>query len=147
MDIRPPDTQPMLRLAKNFASCASVMLRMHMLQLSSRRYPSVTAITPTPSGPPIILKLMLQSLNGWVARNTAFAKELLPLETLVGPDYGIIVVPAATAMEEPRAKLEEAGVLLPKHCSHRRGEFCAFAVGNSHGGGRKVCHSTPPSFI
>jgi hypothetical protein len=29
----------------------------------------------------------------WVACNTAFAKELLPLETLVGPDYGMIVVP------------------------------------------------------
>jgi hypothetical protein len=45
---------------------------------------------------------------------------------------------AAEAMEETRAELEEAGVLLHKHCSHRRGEFCALAVGNSHGGGRKV---------
>jgi hypothetical protein len=45
---------------------------------------------------------------------------------------------AAEAMEETRTKLEEADVLLHKHCSHRRGEFCAFAVGNSHGGGRKV---------
>jgi hypothetical protein len=30
---------------------------------------------------------------GWVACNTSFAKELLPLETLVGPDYGMVVVP------------------------------------------------------
>jgi hypothetical protein len=51
------------KAGKNFASCASVMLRKHMLQLSSRRYHSITAVTPTPSGPPIILKLMLQSLN------------------------------------------------------------------------------------
>jgi hypothetical protein len=63
------------------------------------------------------------------------------------PDWKGLGDSAATAMEETRAELEEAGVLLPKHCSHRRGEFCAFAVGNSHGGGCKVCHSTPPSFI
>ena len=57
------------------------------------------------------------------------------------PDWDDLGSSAANAMEETRAELEEAGVLLPKHCSHRRGEFCAFAVGNSHGGGRKVCHA------
>jgi hypothetical protein len=63
------------------------------------------------------------------------------------PDWEGLCDSAATAMEETRAELEDAGVLLPKHYSHRWGEFCAFAVGNSHGGGRKVCHVALPPFI
>jgi hypothetical protein len=54
------------------------------------------------------------------------------------PDWKGVGDGASKAMEETRTTLDEAGVLHDKHCSHRRGEFCALAVGCSHGGGRKV---------
>ena len=56
------------------------------------------------------------------------------------PDWKGIGDGASKAMEETRASLDEAGVLYNKHRSHCRGEFCALAVGCSHGGGQKVHH-------
>lgn len=54
------------------------------------------------------------------------------------PDWKGVGDGASEAMKKTRTKLDEAGVLRDKHYSHRRGEFCALAVGCSHGGGRKV---------
>jgi hypothetical protein len=57
-----------------------------------------------------------------------------------------LAVDAANAMEDARVELDESGVLEEKQRSHRRGEFIACAIGNSHGGGRKVRFHSMPSF-
>jgi len=57
-----------------------------------------------------------------------------------------LAVDAANTMEDTRVELDESGVLQEKQRSHRRGEFIACAIGNSHGGGRKVRLHSMPSF-
>jgi len=59
------------------------------------------------------------------------------------PTWDQVVHDAAAVMEEVREAGFEEGCFSEKFLSHRRGEFVAFPVGVSFGGGQKVCAFIP----
>jgi hypothetical protein len=55
------------------------------------------------------------------------------------PTWDQAILDATMAMESAQEEGQEEGCFTEKFLSHRRGEFLAFPVGVSFGGGQKVC--------